>query len=229
MKRITTTLLALIVVCSICSVGSASRLIDNLEVGKHQTLVTYGTSLTAGGAWVGQVRDALAKRYPGLINVVNAGRGGMWSTWGVENLDQRVIARKPDTILIEFAINDAFSNYKTSVELARKNLENMINRILKANPNCEIVLMTMNPPVGVHLERRPDIEKYYEMYRDVALDRKLHLIDHHPRWVAILEKDRAEFNRLVPDGIHPGPAGCAQVTTPFILESLGLKPETTEQ
>ena len=226
MKRITITLFALIIAGVLCSVGSASQLIDDLKAGKQQTLVTYGTSLTAGGAWVGQLRESLAEQYPGLINVVNAGRGAMWSTWGVDNLDQRVIARQPDTVLIEFAINDAFLAYKTSVELARKNLENMIDRILKANPKCEIVLMTMNPPVGIHLERRPDIEKYYEMYRDVARERKLSLIDHHPRWCAILKKDRAEFDRLVPDGIHPGPTGCEQVITPFILKSLGL--ETTE-
>ena len=33
-----------------------SRLVINLESGKQQTVITYGTSLTASGAWVGLVK-----------------------------------------------------------------------------------------------------------------------------------------------------------------------------
>ena len=149
-----------------------------IESGKQQTVITYGTSLTAGGAWVQQLQEALNHRYPGKAKLINSAKGAMWSTWGVENLGTRVIRKKPDTVLIEFAINDAYLPYKTSVEQAQRNLENMIERILKSNSACEIILMVMNPPVAVHLERRPKIKDYYQMYRDVAKDRKLLLIDH---------------------------------------------------
>ena len=33
--------------------------------------------------------------------------------------------------------------------------------------------MVMNPPIGVHLERRPKIKEYYQMYRDVAKEQEL--------------------------------------------------------
>ncbi|MBN2293741.1 MAG: SGNH/GDSL hydrolase family protein [Pirellulales bacterium] len=207
----------------ICHAGEKSRLVTNLEAGKQQTVITYGTSLTAGGAWVRQLQQALDRSYPGKARVINSGKGGMWSTWGVENLDRRVIEKKPDTVLIEFAINDAFLSYKTSVAQARANLENMIDRILKSNPDCEIVLMVMNPPIGIHLERRPKIKGYYQMYRDAAKDRKLLLIDHYPAWEKILKKDPKLFNKYVPDGIHPGPEGCKAVITPQIIKSLGIK------
>ncbi len=81
----------------------------------------------------------------------------------------------------------------------------------------------MNPPIGIHLERRPKIEEYYQMYRIVAKVRKLLLIDHAPNWEKILEEDPGLFNKYVPDGIHPGPAGCEMVITPQIIKSLGLK------
>jgi len=149
----------------------------------------------------------------------------MWSKWGVDNLDKRVIEKNPDTVLIEFAINDAYLPYKTSVEQARSNLENMIDRILKSHPDCEIVLMVMNPPIGVHLERRPKIKDYYRMYRDVARDRKLLLIDHYPKWEKILDQDAELFNKYVPDGIHPGPEGCKMVISPEIAKSLGIATE----
>jgi len=193
-----------------------------IESGKQQTVITYGTSLTAGGAWVQQLQEALNHRYPGKAKLINSAKGAMWSTWGVENLGTRVIRKKPDTVLIEFAINDAYLPYKTSVEQAQRNLENMIERILKSNSACEIILMVMNPPVAVHLERRPKIKDYYQMYRDVAKDRKLLLIDHYPKWEKILNENAALFEQYVPDGIHPGPEGCKAVITPTIIKALGI-------
>lgn len=202
---------------------NAVRLVANLKAGKAQTIVTYGTSLTAGGAWVKQLQGALDKKFPGLPTVINSGAGGMWSKWGVDNLDQRVIAKSPDAVFIEFAINDAFLKYATSPADCRRNLETMIDRILKARPQCQVILMTMNPPVGAHLERRPKIEEYYAVYRAVARQRKLLLIDHHPNWQKLLQQDKTTFDQYVPDGIHPNATGCEKVILPQLLKSLGIK------
>lgn len=205
-----------------CALQSAepSLLVKNLSAGKKQHLIVYGTSLTAGGAWVGQVKVELEKKYPGLLTVTNSAKGGMWSKWGVDNLDEKILKLKPDTVIIEFAINDAFAKYATPVDAARKNLETMIERIQKANPAAEIILMTMNPPIREHLERRPGIETYYQMYRDVAAARKLRLVDHEPLWQKILAGDKAQFDALVPDGIHPNAKGSQTVTTPALLKAL---------
>ena len=225
MKRVLRAVSALAVVAVAAVVWAAepaapTKLAENLAAGKKQTIVTYGTSLTAGGAWVGQLAQALKARYGDKAAVINSGRGAMWSKWGVDNLDQRVIQKAPDAVFIEFAINDAFLAYKTSVGDAKANLENMIDRILKARPDCQIILMTMNPPIKIHLERRPKIEEYYQMYRDVAAQRKLQLIDHYPAWKAILDKAPQRFDKLVPDGIHPNAAGCAEVIAPAIWKAV---------
>lgn len=211
---------------AMCQAAEQSRLVANLEAGKKQTVVTYGTSLTGSNPWVSQVRDALDRIYPGKVNVVNSGKGASSSKWGVKALDKFVIAKNPDTVFIEFAINDAFLPYKISLERSRDNLENMIERILEAHPNCEIVLMTMNPPIGVHLERRPKVEDYYQMYRDVARERGLLLIDHYPKWQKILKNDPELFNKYVPDGIHPKSEGCKNVITPNVLRALGIRTDS---
>lgn len=200
-----------------------SRLTSNLKAGKGQVVVTYGTSLTAGGAWVGQLQKALDDAYPKLAKVVNSGASGMWSNWGLEHLEERVITKAPDTVFIEWAINDAFLKYETPVAKARENLEAMIDRILKAKPETEIILMTMDPPIAEHLERRPKIEEYYQMYREVARARKLLLIDHEPNWKKVLGQGEASYRKLVPDGIHPNAEGCSQVITPALLEAIGVK------
>ncbi len=199
-----------------------SRLVANLEAGKKQTVVAYGTSLTAYGDWVGHLREALEANYPGRAAVVNSGRPDMSSRWGLANLETRVIAHRPDTVLIEFAINDACLDYNIPVAEARQNLDRMIDRIRAAGPDTEIILMTMNPPVGLALLRRPRIRDYYRMYREAAAELGLLLIDHARNWERILEIDRALFDRYVPDGIHPGPEGCAAVITPAVLAGLGI-------
>ena len=215
---------ALMLVFSINSLAAEqSKLVTNLEAGKQQTVVTYGTSLTAGGAWVGQLSSELKRHYSALPLVINSGRSAMWSKWGVDNLDTRVIAKRPDTLFIEFTINDAFLKYNTSVPQARSNLVNMVDRVLATNNACEIILMVMNPPIGVPLTLRPNLEAYNQMARDVATERHLMLIDHYPDWQKILKADPSKFTALVPDGIHPNAEGCKQIILPNILRALGVK------
>jgi hypothetical protein len=101
----------------------------------------------------------------------------------------------------------------------------MIDRILQSKADAEIILMVMNPPIGIHLDRRPRIDDYNQMYRDVAKVRNLLLIDHYFKWSRIIEKDIDLFNKYVPDGIHPFPEGCQKVIIPTILKALGISAE----
>ncbi len=208
-----------------CHAGEKSKLVTHLEAGKKQVVVAYGTSLTAAGGWVKQLSTTLNERYPGLATVINSGGSGQWSEWGVANLDQKVIANKPDTVFIEFSMNDSVERFHGSVEIAKANLVNMIDRILKANPQCEIILMTMTPgdkyPAG-HKSYRKAIEKQSEMYRAVAKEHGFILIDHYPNWKALQSKDRKLFDEYVPDTIHPTDEGCEKVVTPVVFAALGI-------
>ncbi|MCC8426851.1 SGNH/GDSL hydrolase family protein [Mucilaginibacter sp. UR6-11] len=200
-----------------------SKLVKNLAAGKPQTLVAYGTSLTAaagGHAWVDSVNRALNKKYSGLLKTVNAAKSGMWSTWGVQNLEDSVIRKNPDAVLIEFSMNDAFLSYKTSVELARLNLNYMIDRLKLYNPDCEVILQTMNIALNVHATARPDLLKYYQMYRDVAKARGLLLIDHYPHWQELLAKGKDAYLSEVPDGIHPGIEASKNIIAPYVIKLL---------
>ncbi|MES2276537.1 MAG: SGNH/GDSL hydrolase family protein [Bacteroidota bacterium] len=200
-----------------------TQLVKNLQAGKPQVLVVYGTSLssfTGGQAWVKAVSDSLNKKYNGLLKVFNSGKSAMWSTWGVQHLEDSVISKKPDAVLMEFSMNDAFLNYKTSVELARLNLVYTIDRIKLFNPTCEVILQIMNIPVNVHAEQRPNLLQYNNMYRQVARKKKLLLIDHYPHWKAILDKGKDGYMKLVPDGIHPDAAGARLIVAPYVLEKL---------
>lgn len=211
---------------------SVSRLITNLEAGKKQTVVAYGTSLTKVGAWSDQLRAVLEQNYQGQVTLINSAQGGSNSAWGRKSFDEKVIKNAPDTVFIEFAINDAVDSRNVSIKNARENLEDMIDRLLKAHPACEVILMTMNPAIAHHGARRPRLTAYYQMYRDVAKDRKFQLIDHYPAWNKLLNKDPGLFLSYMPDGIHPVREGTLRVIMPTMIKSLGLKkgkPELNER
>ena len=88
------------------------------------------------------LEDSLNMLYPGTVEVINSAQAAMWSTWGVENLRERVLEYKPDMVIIEFAMNDAYLPYTTSIEAARLNLEYMVYRIRELYPECSILICT---------------------------------------------------------------------------------------
>lgn len=203
--------------------AAQSQLVKNLQQGKDQVVVVYGTSLSSGGhgkAWMQAVADHFNEKYGDHLNYYLAGKGGMWSTWGVQHLEDSVITKRPDAVIIEFGINDAFYKYETSPELAKLNLEYIIDRIQLAYPDCEIILQVMNMPIGKSAGFRPNLTDYYNMYRKVAKKRKLLLIDHYPNWQKILDLGETEFLKHVPDGIHPNDASGKDIIAPFIMEQL---------
>ena len=63
--------------------GDGVKFIKNLEAKKKQHLVVYGTSLTAAGAWPDLLKEALDRKYPGLVTLANGACSGQWSQWGV--------------------------------------------------------------------------------------------------------------------------------------------------
>ena len=94
--------------------AAGSRLAANLKAGQPQTIVTCGTSLTAGDVWVKPFRAALDQSFPGLATIVNTAVSGSYSQWLVDHLDEAVIRRNPDAVFIEYGINDSVARFHYS-------------------------------------------------------------------------------------------------------------------
>lgn len=112
-----------------------------------------------------------------------------------------------------------------------KNLNTIIDGILQANPQTEIILQTMNPVkdkpgqgVNGGASQRPKLADYIDGYRQVARDRGLRLVDHFPNWRKLMLENPAEFDRLVPDGIHPRAEGYRTVLLPELQRPLAPPP-----
>lgn len=197
-----------------------------------KTIVTYGTSLTAGGAWVEHIRQWLDLKHPGQYTVVNSGMGAMASNTGVKLLKPKVLDHKPDVFIVEFAVNDAYRaydpnqvDYDISLDRSRDNLNQMIEAVFAASPDCQIFIQTMNScwdaPNGWGCKsKRPDLDAYYDVYRAVAAERGLPLIDHHAVWRALELHHTKLFERYLDDGVHPIAEACEHIITPAVKSKL---------
>lgn len=210
-----------------------TQLLNRLSEGVPQKIVVYGTSLTAGNLWPPQMKAALDASFPGLATVVNSGGSGQNSVWGVANLKSKVTDLAPDTVIIEFAVNDAVirDDYASRIDPAeaRKNLLSMIASIRSALPACEIILQVMNPVINspsntTAATTRPNLALCQQNYRDVGKEQGLLVIDHMPAWQSLLDQGTSAYlaSTAVPDGLHPSGTGLGNYCTPVLLRELGL-------
>ena len=197
----------------------------NLDAGKKQTVVVYGTSLTAGGAWAGAVQKWFEKQYPGLVNFINSGGPGQNSDWGKANLKAKVLDHRPDLVLLEFSYNDAHEKFKMPVERGAGNLDAMVRAIRDQNAEAAIVLQTMNAPWDAPTGKRPassrpQLEAFNDNYRRYAQAHHLPLLDHYSSYKRLLDTEPDKYHRWLPDGSHPKAEASLAITWPAIRDFL---------
>lgn len=197
----------------------------NLNAGKPQTVVVYGTSLSVSGAWVAELEKYFKKNCRGKVTFVRAAISGRTSRWGLAKLEERVLSKNPDLVFIEFSVNDSATKHKISTKKSEENLDAMVRALRKQNPQVEIVVQTMNPAWDSDAPKangkkygsdRPQMEKYYDVYRDYAVRNKLPLVDNFPVWQDIMKNDMKRYMKMVPDGIHPDADASRNVTWPAV-------------
>lgn len=193
----------------------------NLQAGKQQTVVIYGTSLSHGGAWAKATKHWFEDRYPGLVRFVNSSGPGQNSDWGVANLKDKVLAHHPNLVVIEFSYNDCVDRFRMPVERAAANLEKMIAAIRREDATTAIVLQVMNvgwdaPNGRRSFSVRPRLQTFNDNYRAAAAAHRLTLLDHYPNWLTLKESEPERFQRYVPDGSHPSEEGSLAITWPTV-------------
>lgn len=158
----------------------------------------------------------------------------------MQTLNSLVLGKNPDTVIIEFSMNDASTNYTSAdvdgnppITLARSrsNLESMISSIKAQNPFAEVILMTMNIAwdspngSGISASVRPHLLDYYQVYRDVAAEQNLLLVDNYSAWKAINDASPTTYRSYVPDGVHPTASAATLVTFGNLKTALVAVPE----
>lgn len=116
------------------------------------TLCFYGDSITAGcdcsklagvapfrESWPTLVTEALEQESGCRIRYVNTAVGGKRAGWGLECVQERVVAYDPDLVVLAFGMNDGTD--LISPEVFRSQILDMKQAVLERNPNAEFVLI----------------------------------------------------------------------------------------
>ncbi|MEV8468179.1 SGNH/GDSL hydrolase family protein [Fluviibacterium sp. DFM31] len=176
-------------------------------------ILAFGTSLTARGSWPEDLAATLTACLGHPVQMTRVAQNGMGSTWALAQLD-RVVAARPDLVLLEFSINDADLLDGVSRRTSRARHAALLDALARDLPDTRVLLMTMSPVAGVvrHLQR-PWLGAYYGIYRDLAADHGVGLADLYPRW-RVAPAD-------LPDGLHPAPGETAQLAVPVLARMIG--------
>lgn len=183
-----------------------------LDAGGPFKMVAYGDSITAGGdaTAVGlrfqqRYADHLRERFPSAeITVENGATGGDATRNGLARLEEKVLTRAPDLVLVGFGMNDHNVN-SVPLDEFRNNLVTIVSRI-QQETGAEVILFSAFPPNPDWKFGSHQMEKYAAATREAASEAKCAFADVYGPWTKILE--RKDCQSLLGNNInHPNDFG----------------------
>ena len=109
-----------------------------LEANEPVSVAFLGGSITASQGWRVLVRDHLKAAYPASpLTEIFAAIPGTDSAFGACRLAGQVLARRPDLLFVEFAVNDIGA----APERIRAAMEGIVRQTWTANPRTDIVFV----------------------------------------------------------------------------------------
>lgn len=171
-----------------------------LVLKKQKTIIFFGDSLTAGyglsteQAFPFIVEQELLNR--GLdYKVVNAGLSGETSAGGLTRIDW-ILNQPVDIFVLELGVNDGLRGLP--LDQTKKNLQSIIDKVQKKNPEVEIVLAGMMVPPNMGKEYS---NQFTSMYLELAENNDTIFIPF------LLDGVGGHSDLNLPDGIHPNVEG----------------------
>lgn len=205
--------------------GAESALLTKVRAGENVKVVLLGTSLTDNGTWPTSLQNWLTQESPGpgTVTVINHAASGQASDHGLAVQTPAALLDNPDAVFIEFSMNDAATSKNITLQQATDNLNAMINQFKNQNPNVIIVLQTMNntDTDTSPFSPRPNLNAYYQIYRDAAVTHGAILIDHYPNWLNVFNNQHATWDTYMADPVHPNQLGQDSVLVPELQAVLG--------
>ncbi len=157
-----------------------SKTLDKLNKKEDLNIIFYGDSIFTGCNSSSKINIApQAEIFPEMITTylsnkfgyevdgetrivnTNTSKGGTGYVWANSNVQDSVINKNPDLVFIGFGMND-----RCTVDKYKTGMTTLVNIILEALPNVEIMLVSTTLP-------NPESTKYFchqEEFEDVLLD-----------------------------------------------------------
>jgi len=183
-----------------------------LRSGKPLKIVAFGDSITAGGEassvelqYPFRYAAHLRATFPSAdVTVENGATGGDNTEQGVARLEEKVLSRKPDLVLVAFGMND-HNRGGVDVDRFADNLRTIVTRIREKTGADVILLSTFPPNPDWHFGSKR-MEQYAAVTQRVANEMNVAYADVHAAWMKVL--DRKDAASLLANHInHPNDFG----------------------
>ena len=130
------------------------RTVNRLSVDRELKIVLLGDSISAGynasgvtfanpfqPRFIDLFAEKLRRAYGASVTVHNPSVPGKDSVWGMQVLDEAVIAQKPDLVVLAFGMNG-----RHEPATFESHIKNMIDRIKAENGETDIILIATTTP-----------------------------------------------------------------------------------
>lgn len=168
-----------------------------------------------------RLKRRLDQMYPaGAVSVLNAGVSGEGAAQGLARIDRDVICRKPDLVVIAFALNDSMNDdVQESLRIYRAAMADMIAKVQASGAECIVLTPSyMCSYVSSHIreaelreiaekaakvQTQGVLEKYVNAARSAAAEANVPVADAYAVWKR-MEENGVDTTALLSNHInHP--------------------------
>lgn len=185
-----------------------------LRAGGPFKIIVFGDSISTGGEasteelrFPNRYADALRKRFPkARITLENGSTGGDTTVNGLARLEEKVLTRKPDLVLVAFGMNDHnVPGYGVPLDQFEANLRQIVSTI-RDRTGADIILLSTFPPHPDWAFGSHQMDKYAEATKRAAGHERCAYADVYSVWAKVLQ--RKDASSLLGNNInHPNDFG----------------------
>lgn len=187
---------------------------ERLTAGGPFRILVFGDSIACGGEastealqFPNRYAAWLRERFPKAeITVENGATGGDTTVQGLARLEEKVLTRKPDLVLVGFGMNDHnIPGFGVPLPQFEENLVTMVHAI-RERTGAEVILFSTFPPHPDWKYGSHQMERYAEATRRAAAKARCAYADVYSVWKQVLE--RKDPSSLLGNNInHPNDFG----------------------
>jgi lysophospholipase L1-like esterase len=182
---------------------------------QKKRIVFFGDSITQAGiqptGYITKLGQLLNEKKIGeKYELIGAGIGGNKAYDLYLRMDEDVLAKKPDAVVIWVGVNDVWHKRTSGTGTDADKFEKFYNAIIKKLKNNNIAVLICTPAaIGEKTdftnELDGDLNKYSEIIRNIAKNNSCPLVDLRKAFLSYNlanNKDNKEFGILTTDRVH---------------------------
>lgn len=133
----------------------------------------------------------------GDFEFINAGIGGTDSYLGVHRVDEQLLSKAPDVVIVEFSVND------TNPVLNKYSYDSLVRKILSADNSPAVILLFTTTDAGFNLQ---------DVHMEIGSAYDLPMISYRDAVYPEIEAGTLLWKDISPDNIHPNDNGHRMIT-----------------